>query len=69
MKLLIRENRAFVSSVYFPNNESQIYLIARLLITDECWKGLEGNEFGLIQVLSQHLRGGTEENHKKYHPW
>jgi hypothetical protein len=29
------------------------------------WKNLEGNKCGLIEVLSRHLPGGTEENHKK----
>jgi hypothetical protein len=28
------------------------------------WKGLYGSNRGLIDVLSQHLPGGTEENHR-----
>jgi len=29
------------------------------------WKDLEGNSHGLIVLPSQHVPGGTEENHKK----
>ena len=30
------------------------------------WKDLEGNIHGLIVLPSQHVPGGTEENHKNY---
>jgi hypothetical protein len=34
-------------------------------VAGEHEKDLEGTNRGLIKVLSQHLPGGTEENHEK----
>jgi hypothetical protein len=59
----------FVTPVTGLNKHIQYhdYIASDDRMTDEWWigKNFEGSSYDVIRVLSQHLHGGTEENHDK----
>jgi len=44
------------------------YIRYKIFVTDESWKGkdFEVSRRGIIEVLAQNLRGGSEENKESF---